>query len=134
MKMEMEPTAGEIPRCDLLARMGGGDPPQESESGPMNGAVKLLYPLDEFYAQAGCALPSARPCRREQIPSPYREMLVHSRSMTPTLEAFHQRRTDLRVLACRRDGEALRRQVVLRLVDTGRPVEFAAIVIYLQRF
>jgi chorismate-pyruvate lyase len=100
----------------------------------MNGAMKLLYPLDEFYAQAGGTLPSARPCRREQIPAPYREMLVHSRSMTPTLEAFHQRRTDLRVLACRQDGEALRRQVVLRLVDTGRPVEFAAIVIYLQHF
>jgi chorismate-pyruvate lyase len=97
-------------------------------------AMKLLYPLDEFYAQAGVTLPFARPCRGEQIPAPYREVLVHSRSMTPTLEAFHQRQTDLRVLACRRDGEALRRQVVLRLMDTGRPVEFAAIVIHLRHF
>jgi chorismate-pyruvate lyase len=95
---------------------------------------KLLYPLDEFYAPSGWSLPAARPFRGEEIPEPYRQILVHNRDMTGTLEAFHQEPIHLRVLALRHDGESLQRQVVLRTGDSHRPVEFAAIVIYLKRF
>jgi chorismate-pyruvate lyase len=100
----------------------------------MDRILNPLYPLDEFYAQAGGALPFVRPLPGEEVPEPYRQILVHGEAMTATLEAFHGERTHLRVLARRQDGEALWRQVVLRLNGSDRPVEFAAIVIHLQHF
>jgi chorismate-pyruvate lyase len=100
----------------------------------MSSTLNLLYPLDAFYAQAGRGLPVVGPVRGEEVPEPYRQLLVHDRDMTPTLEAFHEERIHLRVLARRLDGEALWRQVVLTLDGSGRPVEFGAIVIHLRHF
>jgi chorismate-pyruvate lyase len=100
----------------------------------MDRMLNALYPLDEFYAQAGRVLPFARPLPGQGVPEPYRRLLVHREAMTTTLETFHGERTHLRVLARRQDGEALRRQVVLMLNGSDRPVELAAIVIYLQHF
>jgi chorismate-pyruvate lyase len=100
----------------------------------MSSTLTLLYPLDAFYARAGWALPAVRPVRGEEVPEPYRQLLVHERDMTPTLEAFHRERIHLRVLARRLDGQALWRQVVLTLDGSGRPVEFGAIVIHLRHF
>jgi chorismate-pyruvate lyase len=100
----------------------------------MDRMLSLLHPLDRFYARAGRAVPDVRPLPGEAIPEPYRHLLVHTRSMTQTLEAFHEERTHLQVLAHRQEGEALWRQVVLRLHGSGQPVEFAAIVIHLQHF
>lgn len=96
--------------------------------------VALLYPLDEFYARAGLALPTAHAVDGEEVPEPYRQLLVHSHDMTPTLEGFHQDRIHLQVLARVLDGDALWRQVLLKLDGSHRPVEFGAIVIYLQHF
>src|SRR5262249_29669377 len=94
----------------------------------------LLYPLDTFYARAGLALPPVRPVCAEEVSEPHRRLLAHSQDMTPTLEAYHGERIHLRVLARREDGDALWRQVVLALDDSGRPVEFGAIVIHLPHF
>ncbi len=98
----------------------------------MERILNPLYPLDQFYVQAGRTLPYAHPLRGDEVPEPYRPILVHREGMTPTLEAFHGGRTHLCVLARRQRGEALWRQVVLRLDDSDRTVEFAAIVIHLQ--
>jgi chorismate-pyruvate lyase len=54
--------------------------------------------------------------------------------MTSTLEAFHEERIHLRVLARQLDGDAFARQVVLMLNGSARPVEFGAIVIHLEHF
>jgi chorismate-pyruvate lyase len=97
-------------------------------------ALKLLYPLDEFYAPAGLALPPVHQVEGADVPEPSRQLLVHNRDMTPTLEAFHGERIHLRVLARRLDGDAYARQVVLVLNGSARPVEFGAIVIHLQHF
>lgn len=96
--------------------------------------VALLYPLDEFYARAGLALPPVHAVDGEQVPEPYRQLLVHGHDMTPTLERFHEDRIHLQVLARVLDGDTLWRQVLLMLDDSHRPVEFGAIVIYLQHF
>lgn len=95
---------------------------------------QLLYPLGEFYAQAGLALPPVKRVEGADIPEPCRQLLVHDRDMTPTLEAFHGERIHLRVLARRLDGDAYARQVVLTLNGSARPVEFGAIMIHLQHF
>jgi chorismate-pyruvate lyase len=104
---------------------------------PRNGhapAPGLLFPLDEFYLDAGRPLPPAVRIEGEEVPEPYRQLLVHDRDMTPTLEAFHGERIHLRLLQRRVDGAKLWRQVVLTLNDSKRPVEFGAIVIHCDHF
>jgi chorismate-pyruvate lyase len=96
--------------------------------------LSLLYPLDGFYATAGLALPPFQQVEGSDVPEPCRQLLVHDRDMTPTLEAYHGERIHLRVLARRLDGDAYSRQVVLTLNGSAQPVEFGAIVIYLQHF
>jgi chorismate-pyruvate lyase len=100
----------------------------------MNHAISLLYPLDEFYALSGLTLPQTRELRGDEVPEPYRRLLVHEDDMTPTLETFHGERIHLRLLARRQDGDTYAREVVLTLDDSNRPVEFGAIVIHLRRF
>src|SRR2546425_1206328 len=98
----------------------------------MHKGLSLLFPLDAFYAQAGLALPLVHPIQGEEVPQPYRQLLVHESDMTPTLEAFHGERIHLRMLARRLDGDAYSRQVVLTLNGSARPVAFGAIVIHLH--
>jgi chorismate-pyruvate lyase len=100
----------------------------------MREGPSLLYPLDEFYAEARLALPPVQQVEGPDIPEPCRQLLVHDSDMTPTLEAFHGERIHLRVLARRLDGNAYARQVVLTLNGSARPVEFGAIVIHLEHF
>jgi chorismate-pyruvate lyase len=95
---------------------------------------KLLYPLDEFYRSEGRPLPPVDRARGEDVPEPYHHLLVHDHDMTPTLEAFHGERIHLRLLQRKVEVGALWREVVLTLNDSRRPVEFGAIVIYLDRF
>jgi chorismate-pyruvate lyase len=96
--------------------------------------MRLLYPLDEFYARAGLALPSVDPVEGGEVPEPCRRLLVHDSDMTPTLEAFHGERIHLRVLAWRIEGDDCSRQVLLMLNGSERPVEYGAIVIHLGHF
>jgi chorismate-pyruvate lyase len=100
----------------------------------MNRELKLLYPLDEFYSQAGVPLPTVSQVKPEDVPEPFKQLLVHNADMTPTLEAFHGETIHLRVMERHQNGDAYSRQVVLVLNGDERPVEFGAIVIYLQHF
>jgi chorismate-pyruvate lyase len=98
------------------------------------GSLGLLYPLDEFYARSGEAPAPASPVEAEEVPQPYRRLLVHADDMTPTLEAYHGEEIHLRVLGKIQDGDTYSREVVLLLNESGRPVEFGAIVIHLAHF
>lgn len=100
----------------------------------MSQAIRLLYPLDEFYDRAGLVVPPVSEVRGTDVPEPYRRLLVHDHDMTPTLEAFHGERIHLRVIGRRLDGESLSRLVVLTTNETERPVEFGAIVIHVDEF
>lgn len=69
------------------------------------------------------------------VPQPYRDLLVHEREMTPTLEAFHGdvlRLEILRVKTAGRNGYL--REVLLRTERLARPVVYGVIEIYLARF
>lgn len=59
------------------------------------------------------------------LPVPYRELLVHSRHMTVTVEERHGGPVDVQVLVSRRVGDVYARKILLRLRSTGRPVQFA---------
>lgn len=95
----------------------------------------VLSPLAEAHQRAGRPLPQAVGILSHEIPEPHRDLLVHDRDMTRTLESFHGRRVHLEVLNRRHDPDGTYwREVVLRLDGTNVPVEFGAILIHLDRF
>lgn len=111
--------------------------PQNNMSRPSETSALVLpiaYPLDDFYARAGKPLPAIRQVRAEDIPEPYRQLLVHRDDMTPTLERFHGDVLRLRVLRSDTREIYYFREVVLSLARTGAPVEFGAIKINLSLY
>ena len=94
----------------------------------------IAHPLDEFYANARQPMPAWQTIDAEEIPDPYKQLLVHESDMTSTLEHFHEQRIHLRVLNRRQRDHAYTREVVLELDDSNTPVEFGAIKIYLANF
>lgn len=86
----------------------------------------FAQPLAAFYAQAGLALPPIERIDGAEMPEPYRTLLVHENDMTPTLERHYGSQIHLRVLRSERNGDHYHREVVLRLDDSDKPVEFGA--------
>ncbi len=97
-------------------------------------ALDILYPLNEFYEQAGLRAPAAARINGRDMPEPYRRLLVHDRDMTPTLEAAYDRKMNLRVLKFALDEEVFSREIVLIPEGSEKPVVFGAIKIYLDEF
>ncbi len=94
--------------------------------------LNLFYPLDALHEQEGLALPQIERVEAEEVPQPYRQLLVHLNDMTPTVAAFHGQEIGLRVLGRRIQGDVLFREVVLLAGE--RPVVFGAIAIHLNEF
>ena len=93
-----------------------------------------LDPLAEAYSRRGIRLPAIERVEGSVIPQPYRELLVHVRDMTPTLEAFHGEAIHLRVMSRDATSGILFREVVLVTTESAKPVEFGAIRIRLGGF
>jgi chorismate-pyruvate lyase len=96
-------------------------------------AQPIVYPLDDFYSQAGRPLPRIEAVEGQDVPEPYKTLLVHQNDMTPTLEKFHGSKIHLQVLRSQQRGDFYFREVVL-LTAEGKPVEFGAIKINLTLF
>ena len=94
----------------------------------------LLYPLSEFYLQDGLTLPAVTGIDGQQLPEPYKTLLVHETDMTSTLEKYHDQKLRLRILRRRLEGDEYSRQVLLVTERDQKPVEFGAIKINLQHF
>jgi chorismate-pyruvate lyase len=94
----------------------------------------LLHPLDQLMPLADGPLRALHAVEPEDIPPPYRDLLVHDRDMTPTLEGFHGDRIELDTLRTIRESTVYLREVILRLVGDGRGVEHGASRIHLDRF
>lgn len=101
---------------------------------PMHPALNLFYPMNEFYKQAGAPLPQVVQVAPNDVPEPYRSLLVHDRDMTPTLAEAYQRTMQLRVLNRILRDDVYAREIILRIEGNGRAVVYAAIKIYLDRF
>ena len=93
-----------------------------------------LYPLDLAYSRAGIALPKVTSLTPEQIPLPYRSLLVHESAMTETLERHFGGRLVLRTLSAHTEGPWYLRRVLLVQQYSGRPVEMGAIRMKLGAF
>lgn len=96
--------------------------------------ANLLTPLEGFYAQSGLPIPTVEPTPGETLPQPYRSLLVHDQDMTSTLEYYWSCQLRVRVLAVRRNGDLLNRQVLLVTDPGDRAVEYGAIEIDLGCF
>jgi len=96
--------------------------------------IPVAYPLDEFYARSGTPLPPLKQIDAEEVPEPYKTLLVHQNDMTSTLETFHKGVLHLRVLGRERRQDEYYREVVLHLESSEKAVEFGAIKINLDRF
>ena len=71
----------------------------------------------------------------QDVPEPFRALLVHHGDMTSRLEIFHKGPISLQVLQSRRDGETeYCREVILRRALDGAAVEYGAIEIFLNAF
>lgn len=92
-----------------------------------------LYPLDTFYSRSRQSPPQVAVVEPAAMAEPYRTLLVHTGGMTSTLEAFHGARCGVRVLEEFAEGGVLSRQVVLVAKPDGKPVEFAAAAIHMDR-
>lgn len=86
--------------------------------------------LEGFYERLGLEMPALERLQGEDMPQPGRDLLVHSRDMTPTLEAFYHQPIGLRVLSRHTAGHEYFREVVLDA--GGQPVEYGVIRILLD--
>lgn len=100
--------------------------PNRSQTIAPPAALPFVYPLDDFYARAGLPLPAIERIQGEDMPEPYRSLLVHERDMTPTLEKFHGSDIHLKILKREQRGDFYFREVVLLLNGSETPVEFGA--------
>ena len=88
--------------------------------------------LEWFYRRAGLELPRLDRLEPEEVPQPYKSLLVHSADMTPTLEAHFGKPLGLTVLSREVQGESYLREVVLTIGREKRPVLYGAIRILLN--
>ena len=100
--------------------------PDRSQLSVAPSALPFVYPLDDFYARAGLPLPRLERIAGEDMPEPYRSLLVHEKDMTPTLEEFHGAIIHLRILGREQRGDFYFREVALHLNGSEKPVEFGA--------
>lgn len=76
-------------------------------------------------------VPPADPVAAADVPEPYHKLLVHTHHMTVTVERHYGEPVDVRVLACRRDGDEYARKVLLSTHATHRVVQFGLVRINL---
>jgi len=103
-----------------------------NESAPT--VLPWAHPLDELYAKAGLSLPQIQAIPGDQMPQPFRKLLVHEGDMTPTLEKFHESSIHLNVLGREQRDDFYYREVLLLADDSEKVVEFGAIKINLAYF
>jgi chorismate-pyruvate lyase len=97
-------------------------------------SASLLYPLSEFYKTEGIALPNIREISPDEMPEPYRGLLVHNRDMTPTLESAWGGKLHVRAVRHSRHESLYMRQSLLLLEVDEKVTAMGAISINLDRF
>lgn len=91
----------------------------------------LLWPLNLFCTVHSRVLPEITPLFDQQVPEPYKQLLVHKRNMTSTLESFHSSTIHIERLNVVPGTEETSREVILRRDRNEKPVEYGASRIFL---
>ncbi|MDG2255071.1 MAG: hypothetical protein P8L49_08935 [Opitutaceae bacterium] len=97
-----------------------------------------MYRISEFLerilSERGISPNAFKWIAGEDVPLPYRDLLVHDRDMTSTLADFHRSALGLDVLNMSHDQGEYAREVILFAKDTRVPVEYGAIDLILDHF
>ena len=80
-----------------------------------------LFPEDDPLITAAEHVPGSL------VPEPYKQMLVHERHMTVTMEAYHDCSVDVHVLDRRSDDDVYVRKIILTKHGTDVPVQFGLV-------
>jgi chorismate-pyruvate lyase len=96
-------------------------------SGPDIASLYSHFPL-----APGELLPEYELVPADEVPSPYRELLVHEHHMTVTVEQHHGDTVDVRILACQQTDDTYARKILLTLHGSGRVVQFGIMKINLD--
>ena len=94
----------------------------------------LLPELAEFLSGIGLSENQLDWCGPGKVTEPEHSLLVHDRDMTSALERHHGEPATLEVRRAVTGEGRYFREVVLRGKETGKPVEYGAIEIMLERF
>ncbi len=68
----------------------------------------------------------------DEVPPPYRGLLVHEHHMTVTVEGFYKDLVDVKILDRRQDEDVYARKILLSLQKSGRIVQFGIMRIHLH--
>src|SRR6516162_9297744 len=94
------------------------------------GGPDLRTLLGLFDAQADVA--DYEEVSADEVPPPYRDLLVHEHHMTVTVEAHHGIAVDVRILARVQTADYYARKILLTLHESGRVVQFGIMKINLN--
>ena len=89
--------------------------------------------LERFYTRSGLEFPPINGIRNEEMPEPYKRLLIHCHDMTSTLEAHYGNPMRIEVLSREVVNGAYLREVVLKPEASVQPVEYGVIHIHLDR-
>jgi chorismate-pyruvate lyase len=112
---------------EFYARRAGAVPIVQTDADSFDSDTKS-------YARRGQAALIWAPVEAAALPEPYRSLLVHGTDMTSTLENFYKDRLRVEMLGRHVSGQEYCREVVLRLDQSGRRVEFGATKMLLDLF
>ncbi len=68
----------------------------------------------------------------DEMPEPYRSLLVHEHHMTVTVEQHHGSLVNVRVLERIHEGDSYARKILLTLQSTGKVVQFGLVRIHFE--
>ncbi len=92
--------------------------------GPLLSELLSLFPTAEDFSGFEALAP-------EEVPPPYRDLLVHEHHMTVTVEAHHGDRVDVQIENRRHDGPYYARRIFLALHKSRRVVQYGLVRINL---
>lgn len=90
--------------------------------------------LDELYSHFPdrSDRPTIEPITADEMPEPYRQLLVHTHHMTVTVEQFYGDEVNVQVLEARCQGDSYARKILLTLQATKAVVQFGIVQIDLS--
>lgn len=101
-----------------------------SDVSPTGPSLPGLYAL--FPAARESLLPEYEMVQADEVPPPYRDLLVHEHHMTVTVEKYHGESIDVRILDRQHTKDLYARKILLTLHGSGRVVQFGIMKINLR--
>ncbi len=79
------------------------------------------------FNDAGALVVDCEAVKPEEMPAPYRQMLVHEEHMTHALRRFHHKPVDLYVMEAHHENDLYSRKIFLTKANTAYTVEYGLV-------